>query len=106
LSGGLKQRAMIALALCAGPRLLIADEPTTALDATVQAEILDLLREMQKTLGLSLLIISHDLGVIAELADRVAVMHRGRIVEQGEAERVFREPADPYTRQLLASRIA
>jgi oligopeptide/dipeptide ABC transporter ATP-binding protein len=103
LSGGLRQRAMIALALSAEPALLIADEPTTALDVTVQAEILDLLREMRRTFQLSLLLITHDLGVIAEMADRVAVMYGGRIVEQGPVAAMLAAPAHPYTRGLLDS---
>ena len=103
LSGGLRQRAMIALALAAEPSLLIADEPTTALDVTVQAEILDLLREMRRAFGLSLLLITHDLGVIAEMADRVAVMYCGRIVEHATVSELFAKPAHPYTRGLLAS---
>ncbi|HUF48279.1 MAG TPA: ABC transporter ATP-binding protein [Vicinamibacterales bacterium] len=103
LSGGLRQRAMIALALSADPALLIADEPTTALDVTVQAEILDLLRDMRRSFNLSLLLITHDLGVVAEMADRVAVMYGGRIVEEGPVPRVFATPAHPYTRGLLAS---
>ncbi len=102
LSGGLRQRAMIALALCAEPSLVIADEPTTALDVTVQAEILDLLRDLRSTLNLSLLLITHDLGVVAEMADRVAVMYGGRVVEEGPVDAVFRTPAHPYTRGLLA----
>jgi len=102
LSGGLRQRAMIALALCANPALLIADEPTTALDVTVQAEILDLLRDLRASLGLALLLITHDLGVVAEMADRVAVMYGGRIVEDGPVSAVFHSPAHPYTRGLLA----
>jgi oligopeptide/dipeptide ABC transporter ATP-binding protein len=103
LSGGLRQRAMIALALAAEPALVIADEPTTALDVTVQAEILDLLREMRRSFNLSLLLITHDLGVIAEIADRVAVMYCGRIVEQASAADLFASPSHPYTRGLLAS---
>jgi peptide/nickel transport system ATP-binding protein len=103
LSGGLRQRAMIALALSAEPALVIADEPTTALDVTVQAEILDLLREMRRTFNLSLLLITHDLGVIAEMADRVAVMYCGRIVEQAPVAGLFASPSHPYTRGLLAS---
>jgi peptide/nickel transport system ATP-binding protein len=103
LSGGLRQRAMIALALAAEPALVIADEPTTALDVTVQAEILDLLREMRRTFHLSLLLITHDLGVIAEMADRVAVMYAGRIVEQAPVDRILSSPSHPYTRGLLAS---
>jgi oligopeptide/dipeptide ABC transporter ATP-binding protein len=103
LSGGLRQRAMLALALAAEPSLLIADEPTTALDVTVQAEVLDLLRELRKTFGLSLLLITHDLGVVAEMADRVAVMYCGRIVEQAPVAQLLNAPAHPYTRGLLAS---
>jgi oligopeptide/dipeptide ABC transporter ATP-binding protein len=103
LSGGLRQRAMIALALAAEPQLVIADEPTTALDVTVQAEILDLLRDMRRQFHLSLLLITHDLGVIAEMADRVAVMYAGRIVEQAPVADLFAAPAHPYTRGLLAS---
>ena len=103
LSGGLRQRAMIALALSADPALLIADEPTTALDATVQAEILDLLRELKRQFSLSVLLITHDLGVIAELADRVAVMYAGRIVEETAVQQLFGSPAHPYTRALLES---
>jgi peptide/nickel transport system ATP-binding protein/oligopeptide transport system ATP-binding protein len=103
LSGGLRQRAMIALALAAEPALVIADEPTTALDVTVQAEILDLLREMRRTFNLALVLITHDLGVIAEMAHRVAVMYSGHIVEEGDVAQVLRAPAHPYTRALLAS---
>ncbi len=103
LSGGLRQRAMIALALSAEPSLVIADEPTTALDVTVQAEILDLLRDMRREFNLSLLLITHDLGVVAEMADRVAVMYAGRIVEQAGVKALFENPAHPYTRGLLAS---
>lgn len=103
LSGGLRQRAMIALALAADPVLLIADEPTTALDATVQAEILDLLRDLRRRLNLAILLITHDLGVVAEMADRVAVMYAGRIVEEAPAAALFEHPAHPYTRALLAS---
>jgi peptide/nickel transport system ATP-binding protein len=103
LSGGLRQRAMMALALAAEPSLLIADEPTTALDVTVQAEVLDLLRELRKTFGLAVLLITHDLGVVAEMADRVAVMYAGRIVEHAAVADIFRSPAHPYTRGLLAS---
>jgi peptide/nickel transport system ATP-binding protein len=103
LSGGLRQRALIALALACGPALVIADEPTTALDVTIQAQILDLLRDLQKRLGLALLLITHDLGVVAEMADRVAVMYSGRIVEQAPVHELFRDPRHPYTRGLLAS---
>jgi len=103
LSGGMRQRVMIALALACKPSLVIADEPTTALDVTIQAEILDLLREMKAALNLSLLLITHDLGVVAQTADRVAVMHRGRIVETGPVRAIFHAPANPYTQSLLAS---
>jgi oligopeptide/dipeptide ABC transporter ATP-binding protein len=103
LSGGLRQRALIAMALACGPKLLIADEPTTALDVTIQAQILDLLRTMQKRFGLALLLITHDLGVVAEMADRVAVMYAGRIVEHSPVKELFSDPKHPYTRGLLES---
>jgi peptide/nickel transport system ATP-binding protein len=103
LSGGMRQRVLIAMALACQPLMLIADEPTTALDVTIQAEILDLLREMKERFDLALLLITHDLGVVAGHADRVAVMYAGRIVEEGPVRRVFYEPAHPYTRGLLAS---
>ena len=103
LSGGMRQRVMIAVALACGPPLIIADEPTTALDVTVQAQILELLREMKDQFRLSLLLITHDLGVIAETADRVAVMYAGRIVETGPVREIFRNPLHPYTQGLLAS---
>ena len=103
LSGGQRQRALIAMALACNPALLVADEPTTALDVTVQAEILDLLREMKDRFGLALLLITHDLGVVAETADRVAVMYAGRIVEQSPVRDLFADPLHPYTRGLLKS---
>ena len=103
LSGGMRQRVLIAISLACQPSLVIADEPTTALDVTIQAEILDLLREMKRAMNLSLLLITHDLGVIAETADRVAVMYAGRIVEMAPVRAIFRNPAHPYTRGLLAS---
>jgi oligopeptide/dipeptide ABC transporter ATP-binding protein len=103
LSGGLRQRALIALALACRPSLVIADEPTTALDVTIQAEILDLLRDLQARHGLALLLITHDLGIVAEMADRVAVMYAGRIVEEAPVRRLFRAARHPYTRGLLAS---
>jgi oligopeptide/dipeptide ABC transporter ATP-binding protein len=103
LSGGLGQRALIAMALACEPRLLIADEPTTALDVTIQAQILELLRTMQQKLGLAVLLITHDLGVVAEMADRVAVMYAGRIVEHAPVKDLFADPKHPYTRGLLAS---
>jgi peptide/nickel transport system ATP-binding protein len=103
LSGGLRQRAMIAMALAGGPRLLIADEPTTALDVTVQKQILDLLDRLRRELQLGLLFITHDLGVVAQVAERVAVMYAGRIVEEGPAREVLRGPRHPYTQGLLAA---
>jgi peptide/nickel transport system ATP-binding protein len=101
LSGGLRQRAMIAMALICGPALLIADEPTTALDVTVQAQILKLMKDLQDELGMSILFITHDLGVVASIADEIAVLYRGRIVERGPADTLLRTPEHPYLRALL-----
>ena len=103
LSGGMRQRVMIAMALSCQPKLLIADEPTTALDVTIQAQILDLLRELQAEFGMSIILITHDLGVIAEMADEVAVMYAGRIVERAPARTLFEDPQHPYTIGLLGS---
>jgi peptide/nickel transport system ATP-binding protein/oligopeptide transport system ATP-binding protein len=103
LSGGMRQRAMIAMALSLEPSLLIADEPTTALDVTIQAQIIELLRELNRERGLSILLITHDIGVVAAIADRVAVMYAGRIVEQGTLDEVFYDPQHPYTWGLLGS---
>lgn len=103
LSGGQRQRAMIAQSISCDPDLLIADEPTTALDVTVQAEILDLLRALHKRLDSAIILITHDMGVVADLADRVVVMHRGRIVESGTAHQIFAKPEKPYTQELLAA---
>lgn len=103
LSGGMRQRVMIAMALACNPSLLIADEPTTALDVTIQAQILELINELQQRLGMSLLLITHDLGVVAERADEVAIMYAGKIVEQGPVEAIFRRPLHPYTVGLLNS---
>jgi oligopeptide/dipeptide ABC transporter ATP-binding protein len=103
MSGGQRQRVMIAMALACRPALLIADEPTTALDVTIQAQILDLLRRLQAELGMSMLFITHDLGVVAEIADRMAVIYAGRIVETGRVEEVLARPSHPYTRGLLRS---
>jgi len=103
LSGGMRQRVMIAIALACHPALVVADEPTTALDVTIQAQVLDLLRELRSQYNLSLLLITHDFGVIAEIADRVAVMYRGAIVEQGPVRQILRTPIHDYTRGLLAA---
>jgi oligopeptide/dipeptide ABC transporter ATP-binding protein len=103
LSGGMRQRVMIAMALACDPRLLIADEPTTALDVTIQAQILDLLRSIQRDTGMALMLITHDLGVIAEMADRVMVLYAGRVAETAPVETLFDAPAHPYSRALLAS---
>ena len=104
LSGGMRQRVMIAMALACSPRLIIADEPTTALDVTIQAQILDLLRNLKDKINSSIMFITHDLGVIAEMAEYVVVMYAGRIVEQGTAEEIFAHPAHPYTIGLMASK--
>ncbi|MGR9375626.1 ABC transporter ATP-binding protein [Rhizobium leguminosarum] len=103
LSGGMRQRATIAMALACDPALLIADEPTTALDVTIQAQILDLLLKLQRERGMAMLFVTHNLGVVAEIAHRVAVMYAGRIVEEGPVDEVFRNPKHPYTMGLLAS---
>jgi len=105
LSGGLRQRAMIAMALSCNPRLLLADEPTTALDATVQVQVLILLRRLQRELGMGMIFVTHDLGVAAEIADTVAVMYAGRIVESGPVSQILNAPAHPYTAGLLASTV-
>jgi len=103
LSGGLRQRAMIAVALSCDPRLLIADEPTTALDVTTQAQILDLLRKIQRERGMAIMLITHNLGVVAEMADDVVVMYLGKVVERGSVDAIFHEPRHPYTKALLQS---
>lgn len=104
LSGGMRQRIMIAMALACNPSLLIADEPTTALDVTIQAQILDLLRKMKKDFNMSIMLITHDLGVVAETADYVVVMYAGRIVEKGPVKEIFTHPSHPYTQGLLKSK--
>jgi peptide/nickel transport system ATP-binding protein len=101
MSGGMRQRAMIAIALACNPELLLADEPTTALDVTVQAQILYLLRELQARMGMAVIFVTHDLGVAAEIADEVAVMYAGRIVESGPVRQLLQEPAHPYTKGLM-----
>jgi peptide/nickel transport system ATP-binding protein len=103
MSGGLRQRAMIAMALSCQPALLIADEPTTALDVTIQAQILGLMRELQQEFNMAILLITHDLGVVAEMADEVAVMYMGRVVEQAPVRELFANPQHPYTQALMRS---
>jgi peptide/nickel transport system ATP-binding protein len=103
LSGGLRQRAMIAMALSCHPSLLIADEPTTALDVTTQAQILDLMRRLQQDFGMAIMLITHDLGVVAEMADHVAVMYLGQVVESAPVDEIFHAPKHPYTQALLQS---
>ena len=102
-SGGMRQRVMIALAMVSNPKLLIADEPTTALDVTVQAQILDLMKSIQEKLGTSIILITHDLGVVADMCDRVIVMYGGQLMEEGTVYEIFKEPRHPYTRKLLGS---
>ncbi|AOM84659.1 ABC transporter ATP-binding protein [Salisediminibacterium beveridgei] len=103
LSGGMRQRVMIAMAIACQPQLLIADEPTTALDVTVQAQILELITKIQEEVGMAVMLITHDLGVVAEMADRVVVMYAGQVVEESDADRIFYEPKHPYTKALLSS---
>ncbi|MBT9176415.1 MAG: Oligopeptide transport ATP-binding protein OppD [Firmicutes bacterium] len=103
LSGGMRQRVMIAMALSCNPKLLIADEPTTALDVTIQAQILDLMRNLRQTLGMSIMLITHDLGVVASMADRVVVMYAGKVVEEAPVRETFKKPMHPYTHGLLDS---
>ena len=103
LSGGMRQRVMIAMALCCNPKVLIADEPTTALDVTIQAQILELMREMQGSYGQAIVLITHDMGVVAENADRVVVMYAGRKVEEAEVDELFDRPGHPYTKGLLGA---
>ena len=103
MSGGMRQRVMIAIALCCEPRLLIADEPTTALDVTIQAQILGLIKQLQVETGTAVILITHDMGVIAEVADRVVVMNQSRIVEQGPVEQIFHSAREPYTQGLLSA---
>jgi oligopeptide/dipeptide ABC transporter ATP-binding protein len=103
MSGGMQQRVMIAMALASEPQLLVADEPTTALDVTIQAQILDLLRDLKRRLGMAILLITHNLGIVGDMADRVAVMYAGQIVELAPARELLRRPLHPYTRALIAS---
>lgn len=102
-SGGMRQRGMIAISLSCSPKLLIADEPTTALDVTIQAQILDLMKDLQKKMGTSIIMITHDLGVVAEMCDRVVVMYAGKVIEEGTVDEVFYNPQHPYTKGLLRS---
>jgi peptide/nickel transport system ATP-binding protein len=104
LSGGMRQRVMIAMALSCNPKILIADEPTTALDVTIQAQIMELMKELNRRLGTAIILVSHDLGIVAEIADRVAVMYAGQVVEEADVEDLFDSPAHPYTRGLLECR--
>ena len=101
LSGGMRQRVMIAMALSCNPKLLIADEPTTALDVTIQAQIMELLRELQQEYGMSVILITHDIGLVAHMADRVIVMYAGQMIEEAPVKEIFRSPKHPYTRALL-----
>jgi oligopeptide/dipeptide ABC transporter ATP-binding protein len=103
LSGGMRQRVMIAMALACNPRLLIADEPTTALDVTIQAQILDLIRDLQSRLGLAVILVTHDLGIVAEYADDVAILYAARVMERTSADELFRNPLCPYTTSLFAA---
>lgn len=103
LSGGMRQRVMIAMALSCNPKLLIADEPTTALDVTIQAQILELMKKLKKELGMAIMLITHDLGVVAEMCERVVVMYAGKVVEEGDAVSIFKNPLHPYTEGLLKS---
>lgn len=103
MSGGMRQRVMIAMALCCNPEVLIADEPTTALDVTIQAQILDLMKKLRDELGTAIILITHDLGVVAEMCDRAAVMYCGAVVEEGDVHEIFKHPLHPYTKGLLAS---
>ncbi|HEV2327551.1 MAG TPA: ABC transporter ATP-binding protein, partial [Verrucomicrobiae bacterium] len=103
MSGGMQQRVMIAMALASEPRLLVADEPTTALDVTIQAQILDLLRELKQRLGMAILLITHNLGIVGDMADRVAVMYAGQVVEMAPARELLRRPLHPYTKALMSS---
>ena len=103
MSGGMRQRVMIAIALCCGPRLLIADEPTTALDVTIQAQILGLIKQLRVETGTAVMLITHDMGVIAEVADRVVVMNQSRVVEQGPVDQIFHSAREPYTQGLLSA---
>jgi ABC-type dipeptide/oligopeptide/nickel transport system ATPase component len=103
LSGGMRQRVMIAMALACEPDILIADEPTTALDVTIQAQILELLNNLKKKFGMALILITHDFGIVAQTADRVYVMHEGKVVEEGDVKGIFKSPKDDYTKKLLAA---